>query len=94
MPASASRSAIACERGVPHVRAGPVAEDEQVARVRGPDQQGGDLALLRRGDELQLSGIAGHVRVSPSPHRGEGGRRPGERPTLAPPETRRTFGWR
>ncbi len=44
------------EGRVAHVRAGPVAEDEQVARAGGPDQQRGDLALLRRGEELQLLG--------------------------------------
>ena len=50
------------ERGVAHGRAGPVAEDEQVGRALGPDQQGRDLALLRRGEELQL--LLDHHRAS------------------------------
>ena len=37
--------------GVSHIRAGPVAEDEEVARVAGPHEQGGDFPLLRRGEE-------------------------------------------
>ena len=52
------------EGGVPHVRAGPVAEDKQMARVAGPDQQGGDLSLFRRGKEFHLSCLVGHFEVS------------------------------
>ena len=55
------------ERGVPHVRAGAVAEDEQVPRTVGPDQQGGDFALLGRGEELQLFRFVGHVKDSMEP---------------------------
>jgi hypothetical protein len=49
---------------VSHVRAGPVTEDEQVARIAGPDQQGGDLSPLRRGEEFQLLCFGSHFAVS------------------------------
>src|SRR3954451_22029356 len=40
------------QRGMPHVRAGAMAEYEEMRRALGPYQEGRDLALLRRGEEL------------------------------------------
>ena len=63
MPASASRSAmvwrVACA-----CSCWPRGRGEQVARVGGPDEQGGDLALLGRGEEFHLFEVIGHFEVS------------------------------
>jgi hypothetical protein len=40
------------EGSVSHMRAGPLAEDEQVSRVARPDHQGGDFSLRRFGNEF------------------------------------------
>jgi hypothetical protein len=49
-----------------------VAEDEQVARARGPDQPGRDLSHLRRGEELELgSVVADLTRPGPVQRMGE-----------------------
>src|SRR5262249_25360642 len=47
-----------------HVRTGPVAEHEQMARVAGPDQERGDLSLFRRGKEFHLFCFVNHFGVS------------------------------
>src|SRR5262249_2279586 len=52
------------ERGMPHVRAGPVAEDKHMARVGRPNQQGGDFSLFRCGKDFHLFCFVSHLEVS------------------------------
>src|SRR5262249_10154815 len=53
------------EIGVTHVRAGPVAQDEQVAGVARADKQGRGLSLFRRGQEFHLLRFGSHARWPP-----------------------------
>src|SRR5215475_11107676 len=52
------------ECGMPHVRAGSVAEDKHMARVGRPNQQGGDFSLFRRGKDFHLFCFVSHLGVS------------------------------
>src|SRR5215212_8641112 len=47
-----------------HRRAGPVTEDEEVRRPRGPNDQAGDFSLVWRGDELYFGGFVCHNKCS------------------------------
>ena len=52
---------------VSHVGAGAVTQHKQVARAGGPEQQGGDLSLLRRGKEFRHVCIVSHFAYSLKP---------------------------
>src|SRR5262249_18295384 len=52
------------ERRVAHVRAGPVAQDKQVACVIGQEKQGGYFSLVRRGHKSHLSCFVSHSSLS------------------------------
>src|SRR5262245_21322264 len=52
------------ECGMPHVRAGSLAEDKHMTRVGRPNQQGGDFSLFRRGKDFHLFCFVSHLEVS------------------------------
>jgi hypothetical protein len=49
------------ESRVSHVRAGPMAQQEEVAGVAGAEQQGREVALLRRGEKIEISCCVGRL---------------------------------
>src|SRR5262245_42256874 len=52
------------ECGMPHVRAGSVAEDKHMTGVSEPNQQGGDFSLFRCGKDFHLFCFVSHLVVS------------------------------